>query len=83
MLWIRDARFFACFNAREEPGHIAAERAHGLEALLVFFDVFRREAVDHVPVLRTLMETLCCTREKAMDLLKIPPDLQPKILAML
>lgn len=32
---------------------------------------------------RSLMETLHCTKEKAMELLKIPAELQPKILAML
>ena len=32
---------------------------------------------------RSLMETLHCTKEKAMELLKIPADLQPKVLALL
>lgn len=32
---------------------------------------------------RSLMEMLHCTKEKAMELLKIPPELQPKILALL
>ena len=32
---------------------------------------------------RTLMETLHCTKEKAMELLKIPPELRPKILSLL
>ena len=30
---------------------------------------------------RSLMETLHCTKEKAMELLKIPADLRPKVLA--
>ncbi len=32
---------------------------------------------------RSLMETLHCTKEKAMELLKIPADIQPKVLALL
>ena len=32
---------------------------------------------------RSLMESLHCTTEKAMELLKIPAELQPKILALL
>jgi len=32
---------------------------------------------------RSLMETLNCTKEKAMELLKIPADLRPKVLALL
>ena len=32
---------------------------------------------------RSLMETLHCTKEKAMELLKIPAELQPKVLALL
>jgi len=32
---------------------------------------------------RSLMETLHCTKEKAMELLKIPADLRPKVLALL
>ena len=32
---------------------------------------------------RSLMESLHCTKEKAMELLKIPAELQPKILALL
>lgn len=31
----------------------------------------------------SLIEALDCTKEKAMDLLKIPPEMQPKILALL
>ena len=32
---------------------------------------------------RSLMESLHCTKEKAMELLKIPAELQPKIIALL
>lgn len=32
---------------------------------------------------RSLMESLNCTKEKAMELLKIPDDLRPKVLALL
>lgn len=32
---------------------------------------------------RSLMESLNCTAEKAMELLKIPAALQPKVLALL
>ena len=32
---------------------------------------------------RSLMESLDCTQERAMELLKVPVDLQPKILALL
>lgn len=32
---------------------------------------------------RSLMETLHCTKEKAMELLKIPAELRPKVLALL
>ena len=32
---------------------------------------------------RSLMESLHCTKEKAMELLKIPAELQPKVLALL
>ena len=32
---------------------------------------------------RSLMESLHCTKEKAMELLKIPVELQPKVLALL
>lgn len=32
---------------------------------------------------RSLMETMHCTKEKAMELLQIPAELQPKILALL
>ncbi|MGN0941740.1 MAG: transposase [Selenomonadaceae bacterium] len=38
---------------------------------------------SHAKDVRSLMETLQCTKEKAMELLKIPADLQPRILAML
>lgn len=36
-----------------------------------------------VEAARSLMETLHCTKERAMDLLKIPAELRPKVLALL
>ena len=36
-----------------------------------------------VSSVKAMLETLGCPRETAMELLKIPADLQPKILAML
>ena len=41
------------------------------------------EAEGRAASVRSLMESLHCTREKAMELLKIPADLQPKVLALL
>ena len=41
------------------------------------------EARGRAASARSLMETLHCTKEKAMELLKIPADLQPKVLALL
>lgn len=32
---------------------------------------------------KALMETLPCKKEKAMELLKVPADIQPKVLALL
>lgn len=55
--------------------------------------VLREEAVEEgmekgleqgrVEAARSLMETLNCSKEKAMELLKIPADLRPKVLALL
>jgi len=41
------------------------------------------EARGRAEATRSLMESLHCTKEKAMELLKIPAELQPKILALL
>ncbi|MGN0940177.1 MAG: hypothetical protein ACI4OA_00565 [Selenomonadaceae bacterium] len=47
--------------------------------------VLRQEALEraHAEDVRAVMKSLNCTKEKAMELLKIPADLEPKILAML
>ena len=42
-----------------------------------------REAKSHAKDVRSLMKAMRCTKEKAMEILEIPADLQPKILAML
>lgn len=36
-----------------------------------------------IAAVRSLMETLHCTKEKAIELLKIPDDLRPKVMALL
>ena len=50
--WVRDAGGAACFDAFEEPCHIAAEFAHYLHSLFVLTHLVRCVAVDHVPVFR-------------------------------
>ena len=47
--------------------------------------VLREEGREEgmIAAARSLMETLHCTKEKAMELLKIPAELRPKVLALL
>ena len=47
--------------------------------------VLREEAFErgHAEDVRAVMETFHCTKERAMEILEIPADIQPKILAML
>ena len=50
--FFRQAVFFlAQRDALHQESHVAAERAHGLQAFLVLQHFFRRAAVDHVPIL--------------------------------
>ena len=67
-LHLRDAR-----KAGREEGRI-----EGREEGLV-----EGETKGKAEAARSLMETLNCTKEKAMELLKIPAELQPKVLALL
>ena len=48
----RDTGSLARLNAAQEPRHVFAEGAHGLQPLLVAQDLLRRVAVDLIPVLR-------------------------------
>ncbi len=41
------------------------------------------QAESRAKDVRSLMKSMRCTKEKAMELLEIPADLQPKILTML
>lgn len=49
--WVRDAGCAACFDAFEQPCHVAAKLSHNLHSLLVLEDLLRSVAVYHVPVL--------------------------------
>ena len=46
-----EAVFFAELEAFEQPGHVAAEGAHGLETLQILADFVRGAAMHHVPIL--------------------------------
>ena len=41
------------------------------------------QAESRAKDVRSVMKSMRCTKEKAMELLEIPADLQPKILTML
>ena len=44
--------FFSALDALQHPGHVAGERTHDLQTLLILSDVGRRGAVYLVPILR-------------------------------
>ncbi len=59
------------WDAEEEKKVLCAEsRAEGIEE-------------TQTKNVRSLMKKLHCTKERAMEILEVPPNLQPKILAML